>query len=88
MNYLYLYEKSHLPDLILITMNTAKKIASYFLVILVLLFTVVAILGIWDVLNLEKVFYHFLQSLLIIFIASAVILFIFTVLIKDNRPEN
>jgi len=69
-------------------MNTAKKIASYFLVILVLLFTVVSILGIWDVLNLEKVFYHFLQSLLIVFIASAVLLFIFTVLIKDNKPEN
>jgi hypothetical protein len=69
-------------------MNLAKKIASYFLVFLVLLFTVVAILGIWDVLNLEKVFYHFLQSLLIVFIASAVILFIFTVLIKDNKPGN
>jgi hypothetical protein len=69
-------------------MNTAKKIASYFLVILVLLFTVVSILGIWDVLNLEKVFYHFLQSLLIVFIAAAVLLFIFTVLIKDNKPGN
>lgn len=63
---------------------TIKKIISYFLVLLVLLFTVIAILGVWEVVNLEDVMMKILSSLLIIFAAAAVILFVFTVLIKDD----
>ncbi len=68
----------------------AKKIVSYFLIFLVLLFTVIAILGIWDIIDIRDVFGNLMKTLFVVFIASAIVLFIFSVLIKDNnqRPEN
>lgn len=70
-------------------MNMAKKIISYFLIFLVLLFTVIAILGIWDIVEIKDVFGNLMQTLLVVFIASAIVLFIFSVLIKENqKPEN
>ena len=69
-------------------MDTMKKIASYILVALVLIFTVVAILGIWDIIDLKNVMMNTIFSLIVIFAASAVILFIYTVFMKDSdqRP--
>lgn len=67
----------------------AKKIISYFLIFLVLLFTVIAILGIWNIINIKDVFGNLMQTLLVVFIASAIVLFIFSVLIKEpDRHEN
>ena len=63
---------------------TVKKVVSYILIALVLVFTFIAILGIWGIIDLEHVMLNVLYSLLIIFAASAVILFIFSVLIKDD----
>lgn len=69
-------------------MTTAlKKVISYTLIAIVLFFTVIALLDTWEILNLEEVGRKFITSLLIIFAASAVILFIFSVLIKDNEPN-
>ncbi|MBN1414445.1 MAG: hypothetical protein JW973_05045 [Bacteroidales bacterium] len=66
-------------------MSLAKKIVSYVLIGLVLIFTVVSILGIWDIIkNLENVVLNIIYSLIVIFAASAVILFIFTVFMKDT----
>jgi predicted RND superfamily exporter protein len=68
---------------------TIKKIVGYLLVLLVLIFTIIGILGVWEVINLHDVIGKFLMSLLIIFIASAVALFIFSVVLKDdNKPFN
>jgi hypothetical protein len=70
-------------------MNAMKKIVSYILIGLVLVFTLVALLGIWGVIDLQQVMAKIIYSLLTVFAASAVMLFIFTVLIKDdtiNRP--
>ena len=64
-----------------------KKIAAYVLVGLVLVFTVVSILGIWEVINFDYVVRKILLSLVVIFAASAVILFILTILGKDNEVE-
>ncbi|MBP1669353.1 MAG: hypothetical protein H6Q21_1719 [Bacteroidetes bacterium] len=65
-------------------MNLAKKIVSYVLIALVLVFTIVSILGIWDIIqNLENVVLNIIYSLIVIFAASAVILFIFNVFMKD-----
>jgi polyferredoxin len=64
--------------------KSVKKIVSYILIALVLLFTVVAVLGIWEFINLNNVIQKIMSSLLIIFAASAVVLFIFAVLIKEN----
>jgi di/tricarboxylate transporter len=54
---------------------------------MVLLFTVIALLGIWDVIELEDIIRKMFVSLMVIFAASAVILFIFAVLIKDNEHK-
>lgn len=64
-----------------------KKVISYFMIILVLLFTVIALLGIWEVISLEDIIKKMFVSLMVIFAAAAVILFIFSVLIRDQEPE-
>lgn len=68
-------------------MSSIKKAVSYVLIGLVLIFTVIAILGIWGIIDLEQVMIKVLYSLLVIFAASAVILFIFSVLIKDDAQK-
>jgi heme A synthase len=65
-------------------MDTMKKVVSYILITCVLLFTVVAILGIWDIIDLKNVMMNTIFSLIVIFAASAVILFIYTVFMRDN----
>ncbi len=70
-------------------MNLAKRIVSYVLISLVLIFTVVSILGIWDIIkNLENVVLNIIYSLIVIFAASAVILFIFSVFLKDTDQKS
>lgn len=64
--------------------KSVKKIVSYILIALVLLFTVIAVLGVWEFIDLSNVIQKIMSSLLIIFAASAVVLFIFAVLIKEN----
>ena len=64
--------------------KSVKKVVSYILIALVLLFTVIAVLGIWEFIDLSNVIQKIMSSLLIIFAASAVVLFIFAVLIKEN----
>jgi hypothetical protein len=64
--------------------NSVKKVISYLLIGLVVIFTVIALLGIWDIISLEEIVRKMFLSLMIVFAASAVILFIFSVLIKDS----
>ena len=52
-----------------------------------MLFTVISILGIWDVISLEDVIRKVLLSLFIVFVAAVVVLFIFGVLLKGNDEE-
>lgn len=70
-------------------MGTLKRTVSYILIGLVLIFTIISILGIWGLIDidLQKVMLNTLYSLLVVFAASAVILFIFTVLIKDDEKK-
>jgi len=69
-------------------MNTMKKIVSYILVACVLMFTVIAILGIWDIIDLQNIMMNTIFSLIVIFAASAIILFIYTVFMKDQDQQN
>jgi heme A synthase len=69
-------------------MNTMKKIVSYILVACVLMFTVIAILGIWDIIDLQNIMMNTIFSLIVIFAASAIILFIYTVFMKDQDQPN
>ncbi|HAM96987.1 MAG TPA: hypothetical protein DCQ26_00095 [Marinilabiliales bacterium] len=62
----------------------AKTFTSYVLAIMVIAVTLIAVLAIWDVISLEYVFRKIITSLLVIFAASVVTLFIFNVVIKDH----
>lgn len=64
--------------------TSVKRIISYLLIGLVVVFTILALLGIWDIISLEEIVRKMFLSLMVVFAASAVILFIFSVLIKDS----
>ncbi|MBN2350419.1 MAG: hypothetical protein JXJ22_16400 [Bacteroidales bacterium] len=68
-------------------MNPVKKVVAYTLIGLILLFTIVTILGVWDIIPLEQVLQKIIYTLIVIFAASAVVLFIFTVMLKDDEPR-
>ena len=55
----------------------------------ILVFTIIALLGIWEIIELEEIIRKMFLSLMVIFAASAVILFIFSVMIRDSdaKPE-
>jgi len=63
---------------------TAKKLTSYVLAVFVVIVTAIAVLAIWDVIQLEDVMRKIMTSLLVIFASSVVTLFIFNVVIKEN----
>lgn len=65
-----------------------KKIASYLLMGFVLFFTIMALLAVWDVIDVENVLAKTLTSLFIIFVAALVVLFIFAVVIPDKSNKN
>jgi len=68
-------------------MNTIKKIVAYFLTGLVLLFCIVAILGIWNIIDMEDLLVRLFQSMLVILAAAAVIVFIFAIRLKDRSDD-
>lgn len=64
-----------------------KRIIAYTLSVLVLLFSLVAILGIWDVIDIEYLISRMFKSLMVILAAAAVIVLIFSILDRPDRPE-
>ena len=65
-----------------------KKIASYLLMGFVLFFTIMALLAVWDIIDVENVLAKTLTSLFIIFVAALVVLFIFAVVIPDKGKNH
>ena len=67
-----------------------KRIIAYTLSALVLLFSVVAILGIWEVIEIEDLIARMFKSLMVIMAAAAVIVLIFSILDRTDRrgPED
>ena len=63
-----------------------KKIVAYLLTILVLLFSVVAVLAIWEVIDYDQLIKRMFQSLMVVLAASAVIVLIFAILDKSDQP--
>ena len=61
-----------------------KRIIAYTLSVLVLLFSLVAILGIWEIVDVEDLIARMFKSLMVILAAAAVIVLIFSIL---DRPE-
>ncbi len=64
-----------------------KKIISYTLSALVLLFSLVAILGIWDVIDIEYLIARMFKSLMVVLAAAAVVVLIFSILDRPERPD-
>lgn len=64
-----------------------KRIIAYTLSVLVLLFSIVAILGIWDVIDIEYLISRMFKSLMVILAAAAVVVLIFSILDRPERPE-
>lgn len=68
-------------------MTSVKKVTSYILIGIVIVFTFIAILGIWEVIEIRDVLFKSLKSLFVVFIAAVVILFIVAVVMKDSGQE-
>lgn len=66
-------------------MNSVKKVIAYFLSALVLLFSLLAILKIWDIIDMEDIISKMFQSIMVIIAAAAVIVFIFAIILRENR---
>jgi len=64
-----------------------KKIIAYTLSVLVLLFSLVAILGIWDVIDMEYLIARMFKSLMVILAAAAIVVLIFSILDRPERPH-
>ncbi|MDT8309052.1 MAG: hypothetical protein RQ866_05940 [Bacteroidales bacterium] len=61
-----------------------RKFAAGVLMIMTIFITVLAILAIWDIIEVKNILTKALGTLLIIFSSSAVILFIFSLIFKDK----
>mgnify|MGYP006306120055 CR=1 len=69
-------------------MKKARLITAYILIGFLILITLLALLGVWDVINLNDILRKLIASLLIIFGSSVVALFIFTVIIKNLNKDS
>jgi glucan phosphoethanolaminetransferase (alkaline phosphatase superfamily) len=65
-----------------------RKAASIILVLMVLFFTTISILAIWDIIEVERILSKTLGTLLVIFVAAAIMLFIFAVIFKTDADRN
>ena len=61
-----------------------KRIIAYTLSALVLIFSIIAILGIWEVVDIEYLIARMFKSLMVVLAAAAVVVLIFSIL---DRPE-
>ncbi|MEX0988256.1 MAG: hypothetical protein WD052_12340 [Bacteroidales bacterium] len=67
------------------TSANVRKVVAYILSALVLLFSVIAILAIWDIIEYKFLIKRMFQSLMVILAASAVIVLIFAILDRSDR---
>jgi len=65
-----------------------RRIIAYILTILVLIFSIVALLAIWDIIDYEHLIKRMFQSLMVILASSAVIVLIFAILDRSDRSEH
>jgi len=68
-------------------MNIKKAIA-YTLSIFVLLFSLLAILSVWDIIDYNFLLKRMFQSLIVVLVAAAVIVLIFAIMVKEDKDEN
>ena len=67
-------------------MNTfLKKFTAIMLMVMVILITIVAIMAVWDIIEVKNVFSKTFGSLLIVFASSSVVLFIYSLIFKGKE---
>ena len=64
-----------------------RKGISILLAVLTLFFAVLAILGIWEIIEVKNIAWKSLYSIFVIFIASAIVLFIFSVIYRNEGDK-
>ncbi|MDF1572821.1 MAG: hypothetical protein P1P82_14525 [Bacteroidales bacterium] len=64
-----------------------RKVIAYILAGLILIFSVVAILAIWDIIEYRNLVARMFQSLMVVLAASAVIVLIFAILDRSSDRE-
>ena len=65
-----------------------RKGISILLSTLTFFFATLAILGIWEIIDVENIAWKSLYSIFVLFIASVIILFIFSVIFKNGDENN
>ena len=65
-----------------------RKVIAYILTGLVLAFSVVAILAIWDIIDVRYLLKRMFQSLMVIMASAAVIVLIFSILDRGDKDDN
>lgn len=63
-----------------------RKIVGTLLIVFVLFFTVLAILSIWDILEVQYILSKTFKTLGVIFASSLIMLFVFSVIYKNDQP--
>jgi hypothetical protein len=69
------------------TFKSVRKIIAYILAGLILIFSIVAILAIWDIIEYRNLVARMFQSLMVVLAASAVIVLIFAILDRSSDRE-
>ncbi|MDA7744851.1 hypothetical protein N8911_02005 [bacterium] len=65
-----------------------KKITASVLITATLFFATLAVLSIWDIIQIEKMFQKSFFTLIVIFCAAGIMLFIFTNFFKKPKNDN
>ncbi len=68
--------------------TNVRRIVAYTLASLVLLFSVVTILAIWDVIDYDKLIKRMFQSLMVVLASAAVIVLIFSILDRGDKDDH
>jgi hypothetical protein len=65
--------------------DNLRRPAAILLTLIVLFFTTISVLAIWDVIEIQHILSKSLGTLLVIFVSAAIIVFIFAVLKGDDK---
>jgi succinate dehydrogenase hydrophobic anchor subunit len=64
-----------------------KRVTAYVLISLIVISTTIGLLAIWDIIDVHEIMRKVLSSIFVVFIASVVVLFIFSVIIKEGDKK-
>ena len=70
------------------TSSKVRKLIAFILSALILLFSVISILAIWDIIEYDDLVKRMFQSLMVILATSAVIVLIFAILDRPERDDS